>query len=417
MAKITKVQAREILNSRAEPTVEAKIILDDGYYGAAAAPTGASISKFEAVEVRDGDVTRFAGLGVTKAIQTITSLISPKLTGLEVQDQAKIDQILTSLDGTENLAKLGVNAILPVSTATIVAAAASARMPLWKYISQNFFPNIKPKVPTPLFNIINGGKHGAANLDFQEFLVVPLTANSYDYNLQMGVEIYLALKKVLSQKREIYSVGDEGGFAPNLYTNAEAFEVLEEAASVTSFKPGRELFFGLDSAASHFQQDSLYVIKDRASPLNSQELIDFYKELINRFHLLILEDPLGEDDWDGWKSLTVQLGDRLIIVGDDLLATNPKRVDEAIQSQAANGILVKPNQIGTITSTFEIIKKGQEAGWKVVISHRSGETNDSFIADLSVATAADYVKFGAPARGERVAKYNRLSEIFLSLKQ
>lgn len=415
MAKITKILSREILNSRGEPTVEAKVILDDDYYGISSVPTGASISKSEAVELRDTQVSRFAGLGVQGAISNITQIIAPKLEGLEVEDQAKIDQILIELDGTDNKSKLGVNSILPVSQATLVAAAATNRIPLWQYINQKLFPQTKPVLPTPVFNVINGGIHGADNLDFQEFLVVPVSTKPYPESLQLGAEVYFSLKKVLANKRHIYSVGDEGGFAPNLYSNAEAFEILTEAVLSTQYKPAHDLFFGMDAAASHLLQNSLYIIKDRANPLNSDQLIDYYKDLVKRFHLLILEDPLGEDDFDGWKVLTSQLSSQLIIVGDDLIATNPKLLENAISQNLANATIIKPNQIGTITQTLGVISKAKEVGWKIVISHRSGETNDTFLADLSVAVGADYAKLGAPARGERVAKYNRLLEIHSSL--
>lgn len=415
MAKIKKVLAREILNSRGEPTVEAKVVLDDDYYGVSAAPSGVSISKYEAIEIHDNDVGRYLGLGVTQAVNSIGSIIGPKIKGVEASDQEQIDEILITLDGTDNKSKLGVNAILPVSQAVLAAAAASAHFPIWYYINQKFFPDIKPHIPIPLFNIINGGKHGAGNLDFQEFLIVPASSRVFADSLELGVEVYLSLKKTLATKQHIYSIGDEGGFAPNLYTNAAAFEILEEAISTTSFKIARDLFFGLDAAASHFQHDSLYVIKDRASPLNTSEFIDYYRDLMKRFHLLVLEDPLGEDDWDGWRSFTSQFGSQVIIVGDDLLATNSKRLETAISKAAANAILVKANQIGTMTETFKIIAQARRAGWKIIVSHRSGETNDTLVADLAVATGAEYVKFGAPARGERVAKYNRLSEIDLSL--
>lgn len=415
MAKITKILAREILNSKGEPTVEAKVILDDGYYGISSTPTGASISKFEASELRDSKNSRFAGLGVLGAVSNISQIIAPKLTGFEATNQEKIDQILQELDSTPDKAKLGVNAILPVSQAVLVAASASAKTPLWKYLGQKFFGGVKPQIPTPVFNVINGGIHGAGNLDFQEFLVVPVSTKPFPESLQLGVEVYFSLKKILAEKHHIYSLGDEGGFAPSLYSNAEAFEVLTEAVMSTQYKLTHDLFFGLDAAASYLLQNSSYIIKDRANPLNSDQLIDYYKDLIKRFHLLILEDPLTEDDFDSWKVITSQLGDQLIIVGDDLIATNPKRLETAISENLANAVIVKPNQIGTITETVRVILQAKAAGWKIVISHRSGETNDTFLADLSVAASADYAKFGAPARGERVAKYNRLSEIYLSL--
>lgn len=415
MAQIRQVYAREILDSRSHPTVEAKIILDDGFYGVSSAPSGASIAKSEGIEVRDADPQRFAGLGVRKAVANVVEIIGPKLIGTDCNNQAKIDQILLELDRTENKQKLGVNAILPVSAAAAAAAASSQRLPLYRYL--NKLAQTIPKIPIPMFNIINGGKHGDGNLDFQEFMIVPASSYNFATSLQMGVEIYDALKKVLIARKEVVSVGDEGGFAPSFYTNAEALEVLSESVGATVYRAGRELFFALDVAATQFQKDSGYLIRDRASPLSSAEFIDYYKDLLTRFHLLILEDPLGEEDWEGWKSLTGQVGNQLIIVGDDLLATNVKRLGRAIKEKAANGILIKPNQAGTVTETLTVIKTAAAAGWKIIVSHRSGETIDTFVADLAVAVGADYVKFGAPARGERVAKYNRLLEIANSFKR
>lgn len=415
MAKIAKIQGREILNSKGEPTVEVKVLLDNGFYGISAAPTGASVSQFEAIEVRDGDLSRFAGLGVTKAVDNVVNLVGPKLQGVEIEDQGKIDEILIQLDGTPNKSRLGVNTVLPVSQAALAAAAASAQTPLWKYINQKFFSELTPTIPTPIFNLINGGKHGAQNLDFQEFLVIPVSARLFTESLEMGVAIYYSLKKVLAAKHHVFSLGDEGGFAPELATNAEAFEILMEAVTSTGYMLTRDIFLGLDAAASNLVKDQFYIVKDRSSPQSVQDMIEYYKELIKRFHLLILEDGLAEDDWQGWRRLTAELGDQLIIVGDDLLATNPKRIEEANKLFAVNAILVKPNQIGTISETIGVISTCQKFGWKIIISHRSGETNDTFIADLAVAAATDYVKFGAPARGERVAKYNRLLEIYLSL--
>lgn len=416
MAKIKKILAREILNSRGEPTVEAKVILDDGFYGVSSAPTGASISKYEAVELRDTKDLRFAGLGVATAVSNVTNIIGPKLEGIEVAEQEKIDNILIQLDGTAKKSKLGVNSILPVSQAVLIAAAATAKIPLWQYINQKFANSIKPTVPVPLFNVINGGIHGADNLDFQEFLISPASTKPYPESLQLGVEIYFSLRKILTYKNHIYSLGDEGGFAPNLYSNAEAFEILTEAVSATQYRLAHDLFFGLDAAASHLLDGSHYVIKDRANPLTSDYLISYYKDLSDTFKLLILEDPLGEDDFDGWSKLTTQLGSRLIIVGDDLIATNLRKLETAISENLANATIVKPNQAGTITETLKVINRAKEVGWKIVLSHRSGETNDTFLADFAVAVAADYVKFGAPARGERVAKYNRLLEIYFSLQ-
>lgn len=411
MAKISKIYAREVLDSRAYPTVEAKVVLDNQFYGVASCPTGVSTSRFESVEIRDNDKERFAGLGVLKAIDNIIKVIQPRLVGVNPEDQEKIDRTLISLDGTANKSKLGVNAVLPVSIACAKAAAASLRKPLYQYLADKFFDSTI-RMPTPLFNVINGGKHGAGNLDFQEFFVIPSQTKLYSSGLRLAVEIYFSLKRLLIFKNAIHSVGDEGGFAPNLYTNSDALELLVEAISVTGYHLGQDVFLGLDLAATNFKTGSLYQIKDRSNAISADELIEFYKDLVDRYRLLILEDPLAEDDWDDWAKIVKGVGDRTLIVGDDLLATNPKRVDRALKGSYVNAIIIKPNQIGTLTETVEVIKKANRAGWQTIISHRSGDTTDDFVADLAVATKADYAKFGAPARGERVAKYNRLLEIF-----
>ncbi len=414
MAKISKIYAREILDSRAYPTVEVKVVLDDQFYGVASAPTGVSTSKSEAVEVRDNDKDRYAGLGVLKAVDNVVNIIQPKLIGVNPEDQEKIDKTLISLDGTPNKSGLGVNAILPVSIACAKAAAASKRLPLYQYLSQKFFDS-QVGIPTPIFNVINGGKHGAGNLDFQEFFIVPSKAKPYSASLRMAVEIYFSLKRLLIFKNAIHSVGDEGGFAPNLYTNSDALELLVESLQVTGYHLGQDLFLGLDFAANNFRTGSLYQIKDRSNPIGVGELIELYKDLVNRYRIFILEDPFAEDDWEGWAQLMKEIGDRALIVGDDLLATNPKLVDKALKGNYVNAMIIKPNQIGTLTETVEVIKKATKAGWQIVVSHRSGDTTDDFVADLSVAAKADYVKFGAPARGERTVKYNRLLEIFYQL--
>jgi len=409
--------SREILDSRGMPTVESKVVLDDGYYGISSCPTGASTGKYESVEIRDKDVKRYTGLGVLQAVSNIENVIRPKLVGMEASNQQELDQALITLDGTENKKKLGVNSILPVSMAVAKAQSASQRIPLYYYLGKIFQKTESPKfhIPTPIFNVMNGGKHGAGNLEFQEFWVIPSQTKPYSQALQMGVEIYFAVKKVLIYKSAIHSVGDEGGFAPNLYTNADALEILVEAITQTQYELAHDVFLGLDLAANHFKSGSAYQIKDRSNSMNAAELVEFYKELIERYKLLAIEDPLGEDDFKDWTYLNSQLGNRVMVVGDDLLVTNPKRLERAIKEKACNAILAKPNQIGTISETFEVLEKSNANDFKVIISHRSGETNDSFIADLAVAVNADYVKFGAPARGERVAKYNRLLEIAISL--
>lgn len=425
MSKVKTIRAREILDSRGNPTVETIAVLEDGATGTVSVPSGASLGKYEAVELRDGDPSRFGGLGVLKATANVNQVIGARLVGLESNDQGKIDSLMVDLDGTKDKSKLGANSILSVSLAIACAAANSNKIPLYRYLNGLFlkerttegssFGGILPtsieKMPTPTFNIINGGKHGAGNLDFQEFHVIPATIKPYREALQIGEEIYQKLKQVLIYRNAIHSVGDEGGFAPNLFTNLDALEAIQEAIKATPYVFGRDVFLGLDVAATHFKKGDHYQIKDRPIPLTSIEFAEYLQDLNNQYRLLILEDPLDEDDWEGWKQLTLALGEEALIVGDDLLATNVTRLNQAINQKACNAILVKPNQVGTLTETFEVIKVARQGGFKIIISHRSGETNDTFIADLAVAVAAEYVKFGAPARGERVAKYNRLLQI------
>lgn len=419
MAKIKTIQAREILDSRGNPTIETRVSLDDGSLGVAAVPSGASLGKYEAVELRDKDPNRFGGMGVLKAVSNVNQIIGPKLIGFDPFKQSEIDQLMINLDGTSDKSRLGANSILSISSATAVAAAHSRNIPLYSYLNSSFkeaLPTSLEKMPTPTFNIINGGKHGAGNLDFQEFHVVPATIKPYHVALQMGEEIYQRLKEVLIQRNAIHSVGDEGGFAPNLSTNLDALEAIKEAIESTTHVLGRDIFLGLDIAASHFKEDCCYHIRDRSTLLKPEEFVEYLEDLNSQYRLLILEDPLDEDDWEGWKSLTRKMGQEILVVGDDLLATNLTRLKQAIEQKACNAILVKPNQAGTLTETFNVIKVARQGGFKVIVSHRSGETNDTFIADLAVAVSAEYVKFGAPSRGERVAKYNRLLEIEEELK-
>jgi enolase len=415
MAKIQKVQAREILDNRGVPTVEAKVSLDDYYYGRFAFPSAVSLTKYEAKEKRDGDPLRFAGLGVQKAVSFVVQEISPKIIGLDSQNQEEIDKILIALDGTADKERLGANAILSVSLACAQASAASLRVPFYYYLNQKFFKDRPLKIPIPIFDIINGGKSGASNLDFCQFMVVPSSAQPFPQALQIGVEVYSSLKKILIARKESYSLGDGGGFTPNLYTNAEAFEVIAETVSATSYTPGHDLFFAANIAASQFQQGSLYQIHDRANPMSQGEFIEYYKDLLGRFHILILEDPFGPDDWEGWQDLTVQVGKQTIVSGNEFFATNAKRIKKGVEMQAANAVSIHPAQIGTLTETVEAIKTVQGSFWKIIFSSRLSETNNDTIADLACSCGADYVKFGAPARGERVAKYNRLLEIASTL--
>ncbi len=417
MAKLKSLYAREVLDSRATPTLEVVAILEDGNFGVASVPSGSSTGTYEASELRDNDPKRYLGQGVLKAVENVNNEIAGKLVGVEVGNISDIDQQLVSLDGTPNKVRLGANAILGVSMATTKALAAASKIPLYKYVAGLFGNTQTLFVPGPLFNMINGGKHGAGNLDFQEFHVIPNQLHSFSTALESGAEIYKTIKNLLARRGAIHSVGDEGGFAPNLFTNLDALEILSESIIECGHKPGADVELGLDVAANSFYKDGKYIIKDRSSPMEGPEFVDYLRDLNQQYHLRVLEDALHEDDWRGWASLTTELGTTTSIIGDDLLVTNKGRVQKAISEKACNAILVKPNQIGTVTETVEVTKLARSAGWKVIVSHRSGETNDTFIADFAVGVGADYVKFGAPARGERVAKYNRLLSIETELKQ
>ena len=419
MAKISKVWAREILDSRATPTVEAACQLDTGVVGVASVPSGASTSKHESLELRDDDPSRMQGKGVLNAVKNVNDVLGPGVWGIDATDQSKVDKRLNEIDGTANKSKYGSNAILAISMAVTKAAAMASGMPLYTWISKlSEKAGMKPKVhvPTPIFNMINGGLHGAGNLDFQEFHVIPASSKTYAQGLIAGVDIYMMLGKDLARRGAIHSLGDEGGFAPNLFTNADALQVVVESIKETQYQLGRDVFLGLDVAASVFYKNGEYTIRDKSSPLKDSDLMEYYKYINNEYHLALLEDPFHEDAWDSWKMLSETMKD-ITVVGDDLLSTNLERVEKAIKEKACNGILVKPNQIGTVTETLDVIKLSMDAKWKIIVSHRSGETNDWFIADFAVGVGADYTKFGAPARGERVAKYNRLSTIEAELLQ
>jgi enolase len=413
MAKIKEIKAREILDSRGNPTVETKVILDTRHEVIASVPAGESLGKYEAVELRDGDRERYNGMGVLQAVENVNQIIAPRLIGKDPVQQKEIDDLMTKLDGTDNKSKLGANAILSVSQGVCEAGALIQGLPIYQHVSALFSGNNqKPAltIPLPTFNLINGGKHGAGNLEFQEFHILPTPGKKYRQTLEMAEEIYQAVEKVLIRHGAIHSVGDEGGFAPNLFTNSDALEVIVEAIKESGYALEQDVNFGLDVAASHFYQEGRYKIRDRTLPMDASELIEYYRDLIKQYPLKLLEDPLDEDDWGGWTRL-VKVLPEVLIVGDDLLATNEKRVKRAIEEKACNALLAKPNQIGTISETLKVISLVREAGWKVIVSHRSGETNDDFIADFAVGVGADYTKFGAPARGERVAKYNRLLAI------
>lgn len=412
MPKITNLKAREILDSRGNPTIETTVYLDTGHKATASVPSGASTDKHEAHELRDNDPDRFNGLGVLKAIELTNTKILTALKNQDPTKQTQLDQVLINLDGTANKKNLGGNTILAVSTACLKASAEYYQLPVYNYLNQKYQlnQNLK-KLPNPTFNVINGGAHGAGNLDFQEFHLIPSLRFSYHKALQIGGEIYKSLKNVLTRRQAIHSVGDEGGFAPNLFTNLDALEVILESIHDTNYQFAKDVFLGLDAAASYFYKNGQYQIKDRAQPYSRNELINYYQELNREYRLFSLEDGLHQDDWSGWAQLTKEMSSETLIVGDDLLITNKNRVKKAIEKEACNAILVKPNQIGTISETIEVIKICRNNNWKVVVSHRSGETNDDFIADFAVGVGADYTKFGAPARGERIVKYNRLLAI------
>ncbi|OGM10397.1 phosphopyruvate hydratase [Candidatus Woesebacteria bacterium RBG_13_36_22] len=420
MSKIQKIWARQILDSRGTPTVESACQLDTGEISVASVPSGASTGIYECLELRDQDPKKYDGKGVTKAVANVNDILGPGVWGLDVNDQERIDKRLIELDGTKNKSKYGANAILSVSIVVAKAAALSLKQPLYSWIN-TLAKRIGIKevmhVPTPIFNMINGGLHGAGNLDFQEFHVIPASSKSFSDSLRAGAEIYITLGNDLDRRGAIHSIGDEGGYAPNLFTNADALEVLYESIKLTPYQVGRDVFFGLDVAASQFFKNGEYIIRDKSEGLNDDELLEYYKYLNSQYHLAEIEDPFHEDAWESWRKLNDAFQGQMTIVGDDLLVTNIERVQKAIAEKSCNAILVKPNQVGTVSETLNVIKVARDAGWKVITSHRSGETNDWFIADFAVGVGSDFTKFGAPARGERVVKYNRLLSIEAELAQ
>ncbi len=407
---ITAIKAREIIDSRSNPTIETTIWLENGLSATASVPSGASRGQHEAVELRDNDLKRYHGKGVLKAVHHVNEKIISALKGMDVESQADIDQKMIDLDGTPNKSELGANAILSVSLAACRAAAFAKNEPLYRHVARIFGKTDALKMPTPMLNLINGGKHGTGNLDFQEFHAIPYSYKTFADSLRIGIEVYQAVEKVLINHGAIHSVGDEGGFAPNLFTNIDALEVLVDAIDEVGIVFGKDVMLGLDVASSYFYKDGKYKIRDRTMPLTTEDMIEYYRDLNSEYPLYLIEDPLNEDDWGNWIRLTEEM-QNAVIVGDDLLATNLERTEKAIREKACNAAIIKPNQAGTITETLKVIRKVQEAGWKTIVSHRSGETTDDFVADLAVGVGSDYVKFGAPARGERVVKYNRLLKI------
>lgn len=417
MSIVKSVQARQILDSRGVPTVETLLTADDGREATASVPSGTSTGSHEAKELRDGSPENYQGLGVLKAVENVNKILGPAVIGRDPTRQTDIDQILIDLDGSPDKSRLGANAILAVSQGICELGAVVTGYPTYKYLHLKYRLSERMEMPTPIFNVINGGKHGTGNLDFQEFHVIPATNKSYSQALECGEVIYQILGEVLAHRGAIRSVGVEGGYAPNLFTNTDALELIFESIRQSGFEFARDVFLGLDVAATSFYNGHSYAIRDKSQALSRSELLEFYREINDKFHLFGLEDPFAEDDLDGWKQITAAMARQTIIIGDDLLTTNKQRTKDAIDKQLCTGILVKPNQIGTISETVEVIKMALASNWHIVVSHRSGETNDDFIADFAVGVNAHHVKFGAPARGERVAKYNRLLAIEEELKR
>ncbi|OFI01544.1 enolase [Clostridium acetireducens DSM 10703] len=405
--EIVDIVSRQILDSRSNPTVEVDVVLEDGTLGRAAVPSGASTGMYEAVEMRDEDKSKYNGKGVLKAVDNVNNYIAQELIGLNVFDQVYLDKAILKLDGTDNKEKLGANAILGVSLACAKAAAKYLGIPLYQYIG-----GVKARVlPVPMMNIINGGKHADNNVDLQEFMIMPVGAKSFSEALRMSSEVYHSLKNLLKQKGYDTGVGDEGGFAPNLKSNEEAIQVIIEAIEKCGYTPGKDIYIALDPAASEFYKNRKYNLQGENRSLSSEEMVDYYVDLVNKYPIISIEDGMAEEDWEGWSIITEKLGNKIQLVGDDLFVTNTKRLKMGIERKVANSILIKLNQIGTLTETLNAIEMAERAGYTAVISHRSGETEDTTISDLVVAVNAGQIKTGAPARSERVAKYNQLIRI------
>ncbi|HWP01314.1 MAG TPA: phosphopyruvate hydratase [Methylococcus sp.] len=407
MSKIVDILAREILDSRGYPTVQAEVLLDDGAAGSAMVPSGASTGSREAIELRDGDPARYLGKGVTRAVENVRTVIREALLGSDAEDQASIDRRLIELDGTENKGRLGANAILAVSLATAHAAAASAQRPLYAYLNTTG----EFLLPVPMMNVINGGAHADNSIDLQEFMILPVAAPSFREALRQGAEVFHILKKVLKDRGLSTAVGDEGGFAPNLPSNEAAIGILLEAIEKAGYRPGEDIYLGLDVASSEFYRDGVYSLESEGKQFGSEAFAEVLDEWATKYPILTIEDGMAEDDWEGWRILTSKLGKRIQLVGDDLFVTHPAILQRGIAAEVANSVLVKVNQIGTLTETLETIHMAQRAGYTAVVSHRSGETEDTTIADLAVATGAGQIKTGSLSRSDRTAKYNRLLKI------
>ena len=409
MSAIVDVRAREILDSRGNPTVEAEVTLETGVRGRAAVPSGASTGAHEAVELRDGDRQRFFGKGVLRAVENVNTRIASAIRGFEAREQLDIDRAMIELDGTPNKRNLGANAILAVSMAAARAAASEKHMPLWRYLAAG---GVADTLPVPMMNILNGGAHAPNNVDIQEFMVMPVGASTFSEGLRMGVEVFHSLKNVLSAQGKNTAVGDEGGFAPDLASNEEAVEVVLRAIEAAGYRPGEDLVITLDAAATELFENGEYVFKwSGGERRDAAGMIEFWKGWLDRYPVRSIEDPLDENDWHGWKALTAEIGDRIQVVGDDLFVTNVDRLEQGIRDGAANAILIKVNQIGTLTETLQTMRAAGESGYRCVVSHRSGETEDTLIADLAVATGAGQIKTGSASRTDRVAKYNQLLRI------
>jgi len=411
MTMIVDVHGREILDSRGNPTVEVEVELESGVVGVAAVPSGASTGAHEAVELRDGDTKRYGGKGVLQAVENVNEVLGPEIVGMDALDQVAIDRALCDLDGTPNKGRLGANAILGISLAVAKAAAADLEMPLYRYLGG---VNART-LPVPMMNILNGGKHAANSTDFQEFLIMPTGAESFSECLRWGAEIYQSLKKVLAAKGLNTNIGDEGGFAPSLSSNAMAIEVILEAIEKAGYRPGEDVWIALDPASSEIYENGKYVLAREGRALTSDEMVAFYADWVAKYPIISIEDGMSEDDWDGWVKLVAALGDKVQIVGDDLLVTNVERIQKAIDRKAATALLCKVNQIGTLTEAIEAVEMAHRAGWASIVSHRSGETEDNTIADIVVALNTGQIKTGAPCRSDRVAKYNQLLRIEESL--
>ncbi len=411
MSRIADVRGREILDSRGNPTVECDVILESGALGRAAVPSGASTGTREAVELRDGDKKRYLGKGVLKAVEHVNTMLKQAVRGADPREQAALDEKMIALDGTENKGRLGANAILAISLASAHAAANEARQPLYRYLGETLCAGREPVMPVPMMNIINGGAHANNSLDIQEFMILPVGAPSFREALRYGAEVFHALKKLLNERDLATSVGDEGGFAPNIGSNAEALELILQAIEKAGYTPGRDIYLGLDAASSEFHRNGSYELKGESRRFTSQEFTRYLADLAARYPIITIEDGMAEDDWDGWAHLTRAIGEKCQVVGDDVFVTNTRILAEGIEKHVANAVLIKPNQIGTLTETLATIEMADQAHYASVVSHRSGETEDATIADLAVASAATQIKTGSLSRSDRIAKYNQLLRI------